>query len=243
MASARRRRLAVTLGLVALVTGGVFGFVSLTDRGEPEATPTPTPTPTAPTGPIEIACGGAVPPARDDIPEQTEPPPMTIDAAKTYTATIETSCGDITVELAGDTSPQTVNSFVFLARQGFFDGLTFHRVVAGFAIQGGDPNGDGTGGPGYKVTEAPPADTTYLRGIVAMAKGAAEPAGTSGSQFFIVPGEDAGLPPEYAVLGRVTEGLEVLERIEQVPTAEQSSGEKSLPLQTIYIVRITIVES
>jgi peptidyl-prolyl cis-trans isomerase B (cyclophilin B) len=153
-------------------------------------------------------------------------------------ATVETSCGSFVIELDTKGSPTTANSFAFLAEEGFYDGTIFHRIAPGFVIQGGDPQGTGTGGPGYSVTEPPPQDTTYARGLVAMAKTAVEPPGTSGSQFFVVTAPaDAGLPPDYAVLGQVTEGMDVVETISRLgdPATEQ-------PVQTVTIDSIAISE-
>jgi peptidyl-prolyl cis-trans isomerase B (cyclophilin B) len=153
-------------------------------------------------------------------------------------ATVETSCGSFVIELGTKGSPKTANSFAFLAEEGFYDGTTFHRIAPGFVIQGGDPQGTGTGGPGYSVTEPPPQDTTYARGLVAMAKTAVEPPGTSGSQFFVVTAPaDAGLPPDYAVLGQVTEGMDVVETISRLgdPATEK-------PMQTVTIDSIAISE-
>ena len=132
-------------------------------------------------------------------------PTEKLNASKTYVATISTTCGDIEVTLDSKASPITGGSFKYLADQKFFDGTTFHRVVPDFVIQGGDPAGDGSGGPGYSVEEAPAEDLKYEEGVVAMAKTGAEPAGTSGSQFFIVTGAGAAsLTPDYALLGKVT---------------------------------------
>jgi len=159
-----------------------------------------------------------------------------LDAAKTYTATVRTMLGTFAFTLDVKDSPCTTASFAHLARGGFFDGLTFHRIVRGFVIQGGDPNGNGTGGPGYTVVDTPPADAKYLRGVVAMAKTGTEPPGTAGSQFFVVTGADAGLPPDYALLGKVTSGLDVVERIGRVrtdPTTEQ-------PLRRVVIRHLTV---
>jgi peptidyl-prolyl cis-trans isomerase B (cyclophilin B) len=161
-------------------------------------------------------------------------PDQTVKEDEALTAVVETSCG--TFEMALDTAraPKTVNSFVFLSEEGFYDGLTFHRVAPGFVIQGGDPLGTGTGGPGYSVDEKPPANLAYTKGVVAMAKSSAEPPGRSGSQFFVVLSADAGLPPEYALVGEVDEGLDVVERIGELGTpAEQ-------PKQTVLIDKITI---
>jgi peptidyl-prolyl cis-trans isomerase B (cyclophilin B) len=128
---------------------------------------------------------------------------------------------------------------VTLARTGYYDGLGFHRIARDFVIQGGDPSGSGLGGPGYTITEAPPRRTRYLHGVVAMAKRATDPDGTSGSQFFVVTGEDAKLPPQYALLGKVTSGLDVVDTINDQPL-ETSDPQGALPVEPIVIERITI---
>jgi peptidyl-prolyl cis-trans isomerase B (cyclophilin B) len=112
-----------------------------------------------------------------------------------------------------DDSPCTTSSFAALVRQRFFDGTRFHRIVPGFVIQGGDPTATGRGGPGYTVLDVPPKNSLYTEGVVAMAKSDSEPPGTAGSQFFVVTTGDARLPPDYAILGVVTKGLKVVERI------------------------------
>lgn len=161
-------------------------------------------------------------------------PEQTVKAGEEVSAAVETSCGTFVIALDSERAPKTVNSFVFLSEKGFYDGLTFHRVAPGFVIQGGDPLGDGTGGPGYSIDEKPPSNLAYTRGVVAMAKSSAEPPGRSGSQFFVVLGPDAGLPPEYALVGKVSEGLDVVERIGKLGTpAEQ-------PKQTVLIEEITV---
>ena len=142
---------------------------------------------------------------------------------------IETSCGDFTIALDTERAPKTANSFVFLVEEGFYDGLAFHRIVPDFVIQGGDPLGNGTGGPGYSVDEKPPANLAYTKGVVAMAKSSAEPPGRSGSQFYVVTGADAGLPPEYALVGEVSEGMDVVERIGKLGTPAEK------PKQTVVI--------
>jgi peptidyl-prolyl cis-trans isomerase B (cyclophilin B) len=168
------------------------------------------------------------------------PKPTTeLDAAKSYVATVSTSCGDFQITLDAKRAPKTGGSFQYLAGKGFFDGTTFHRIVAGFVIQGGDPKGDGTGGPGYKVVEAPPKDVKYGKGVVAMAKTQLEAAGTSGSQFFVVTGDSTPLPPEYALLGKVTGGQDVVDKIaaaETDPSTEQ-------PVEPIVIRSVTVAAS
>ena len=154
------------------------------------------------------------------------------------TAVVETSCGSFEIELDTEASPRTTASFASLAEQGFYDGTAFHRIQRDFVIQGGDPLGDGTGGPGYSVDEPPPEDTSYLTGTVAMAKSGAEPPGRSGSQFFIVTAPaDAGLPPDYALLGQVAEGLETVERIEALGAPDGSDGPPTAP---VVIEQVTI---
>jgi peptidyl-prolyl cis-trans isomerase B (cyclophilin B) len=150
------------------------------------------------------------------------------------TATVETSCGSFEIALDSAKAPRTTSSFAYLARHGMYDDTTFHRIVPGFIIQGGDPTGTGTGGPGYFVDEPPPQNLYYTRGIVAMAKSPVEPPGRSGSQFFVVTEADAGLLPDYALLGRVTSGSDVVQRIEQLGTP---SGKPKTP---VIIKRITI---
>lgn len=150
------------------------------------------------------------------------------------TAVIETNCGTFEIALDTERAPKTANSFAFLVEEGFYDNLTFHRVVPGFVIQGGDPEGTGIGGPGYSVDEAPPANLSYTKGVVAMAKSSVDPPGRSGSQFYVVTAPDAGLPPEYALVGRVTEGLEVITQIEELGGAEEK------PSQTVLIEKATI---
>ncbi|MGH2706957.1 MAG: peptidylprolyl isomerase [Actinomycetota bacterium] len=217
----RRTRLIMSLGLLSALAGAA-AVLLIASR------------PSAACPKITRRSGDTAPVSR--------PPAMCIDTDKTYTARIRTSLGPIEVRLADDLQPKTVNSFVFLARKGFYDGLGFHRVVKDFAIQGGDPKGDGSGGPGYKVTESPRRDTRYPKGAVAMAKAGADPPGTSGSQFFLVPGDGAaGLPPEFAVLGRVISGDEVMAKIQAIPTG--GPGEGSKPTEPITIVRIDIRES
>jgi cyclophilin family peptidyl-prolyl cis-trans isomerase len=156
---------------------------------------------------------------------------------------METNCGTIEISLASEESPETVASFVSLARMDFFDDLTFHRIGqdpggGDFVIQGGDPEGTGQGGPGYSVVEAPPEDVSYDRGTVAMAKTEIEDPGTSGSQFFIVTADNAQLPPDYALLGQVTGGTEAVSAIADVATDPASE----MPLSPVVIQDVTIIE-
>jgi peptidyl-prolyl cis-trans isomerase B (cyclophilin B) len=133
--------------------------------------------------------------------------------AGTHELEVETNCGSFTITLDSKSAPNTTASVAALADSGFYDGTTFHRIVPGFVIQGGDPTATGSGGPGYSTVDTPKPTTRYTEGVVAMAKTAAEPPGTSGSQFFIVTGADIGLDPDYAVIGKVTEGLPVVQKI------------------------------
>jgi cyclophilin family peptidyl-prolyl cis-trans isomerase len=168
-------------------------------------------------------------------------PSLRIDTGRRWTARLQTNCGDITIALDPKTQPKTVASFVALARRGFYDGLTIHRIArepngSDFVVQGGDPTGKGQGGPGYSVAERPPEDARYTRGVVAMAKTEVEPPGTSGSQFFIVTAEDAGLPPEYAILGRVTGGDAAVRRM----AAASFDPRNGRPRAPIVIKKLTI---
>jgi len=163
-------------------------------------------------------------------------PKHALERGKTYVATVSTSCGDFQITLDSKQAPKTGGSFKYMADKGFFDGTTFHRIVPGFVIQGGDPKGNGTGGPGYSIVEPPPQDLTYTKGVVAMAKTASEPAGTSGSQFFVVTAEDANLPPDYALLGRVTSGQNVVDTIGVVETDQNTEA----PLQPVVISKISV---
>jgi cyclophilin family peptidyl-prolyl cis-trans isomerase len=149
-------------------------------------------------------------------------PTLTLSAAKAYTVTLQTNCGPIAIRLDVKRAPKTSASFASLVRRGFYDGLTFHRIVAGFVIQGGDPLGTGSGGPGYQIVEKPPSNLHYVRGVVAMAKTGADPAGASGSQFFIVTGPDAQLPPQYALVGQVSGSMAAVDKIAAEPVDAQS---------------------
>jgi peptidyl-prolyl cis-trans isomerase B (cyclophilin B) len=165
-------------------------------------------------------------------------PSRPLEAGRRYEVTLVTSCGDLTILLDQRTSPRTAASFASLAGKRFFDGTTFHRIVPGFVIQGGDPTGTGSGGPGYSTRDEPPGDTVYARGTVAMAKTAQEPPGTAGSQFYIVTGDASSLPPEYALLGRVVKGLGAADRIERL--GDRRSGELGTPLRTVVIERARV---
>jgi cyclophilin family peptidyl-prolyl cis-trans isomerase len=172
-------------------------------------------------------------------PQHLPKPTLTLDPSKTWTATVTTNCGTFVIQLDVKRAPKTSASFASLARKGFYDDLTFHRIVAGFVIQGGDPLGNGTGGPGYSIVETPPQSLRYVHGVVAMAKAGNEPDGASGSQFFVVTAADANLPPQYALLGKVVAGLDVVDDIGTVPV-DQSSPGQSTPLSPVVIESVTI---
>ncbi len=225
----RRIRIALGVGtavaLVLLVTANL-------GRDEPELPPDYLAYRDQPT-----ACGA------DPAPEVTL---MTFDAPQEVilssnpVAVIETSCGEITIALDPSGAPETVNSFAFLANEGFYDGTVLHRIVDGFVIQGGDPEASGFGGPGYQLPdEFPEADFVYERGVVAMANAGR---GSTGSQFFIVTGaEAAGLSNSFTVIGTVVSGDEALDAITAVPTiAPPGRTERSKPTETVYIESITI---
>lgn len=164
-------------------------------------------------------------------------PPQTVQKGEKLTAVVQTSCGTFEIALDSARAPKTVNSFAYLAEEGFYDDLTFHRIAPGFVIQGGDPLGNGSGGPGYSVDEPPPPNLSYTKGTVAMAKTEVEPPGRSGSQFYVVTAADAGLPPEYALAGKVSEGYDVVTKIEELGDPNSPEGP---PAQTVLIEKMTI---
>lgn len=226
-----------------LGTGLIFGAVIIAIfavgalfGGDPEALP----------GSYEYfrgqptACGAEQPPSETlqqfNEPEQQED----ITASSTVIATIATSCGEVVMELDPAGYPATVNSFVFLAREGFYDGQVFHRIVKDFAVQGGDPAANGTGGPGYTIAdEFPPDDFVYEVGAVAMQN---DGKGTTKSEFFIVIGEDASvLNPQFNVLGTLISGEEALARMVEIDTSlRPGTRESSLPLETVYMESVAI---
>jgi cyclophilin family peptidyl-prolyl cis-trans isomerase len=163
------------------------------------------------------------------------PPPMCIDPAKRYTAEMVTSKGTMTIALDPAMAPKTVNNFVFLARYHYFEGIFFHRVIPGFVLQGGDPQGTGTGGPGYQFEDELPPAGRYEMGSLAMANAGPN---TNGSQFFVISGPDGmRLPPSYSLFGKVVKGLDVVETIDAIGTRSGSPKEK------VTIESVTITES
>src|SRR5205807_2303952 len=163
------------------------------------------------------------------------PPPMCIDAARQYTATMVTSKGTMTIALDPVAAPKTVNNFVVLARYHYFDGVEFHRIIPGFVLQGGDPEGTGRGGPGYRFDDELPKAGRYEVGSLAMANAGPD---TNGSQFFVISGPDGvRLPPQYSLFGKVVKGLDVVEAIDGIGTRSGSPKEK------VTIESVTITES
>jgi peptidyl-prolyl cis-trans isomerase B (cyclophilin B) len=229
MGPSRDRRLIVLL-VFALIAVGVVAAVLIGRGGDDDGEET-------------TASAGAEGCEQVQAPEPREvsldAPKQEVQRGDELTAVVETSCGDFEIALDSERAPKTVNSFAFLAGQGFYDGLAFHRIASTpqfGVIQGGDPAGNGTGGPGYSVDEKPPANLAYTKGVVAMAKSSVEPPGRSGSQFFVVTSADLGLPPQYALVGRVSEGLDVVERIGSLGKQNEQ------PKQTVLIDSITIEE-
>jgi peptidyl-prolyl cis-trans isomerase B (cyclophilin B) len=162
---------------------------------------------------------------------QSVPKPTTaLDPTKKYVVSLATNCGTIEIQLNVRDAPRTTASFAYLVKRGFYDDLTFHRVAAGFVIQGGDPDGDGSGGPGYTIVEPPPSNLRYTLGTVAMAKTGTDPAGASGSQFFIVTTQEAPLPPQYALVGNVVGSLASVEAISKLPTDPPQDGAPRTPV-------------
>jgi cyclophilin family peptidyl-prolyl cis-trans isomerase len=170
----------------------------------------------------------------------TSPPPMTIDKNKTYTATVSTTLGDFTIQLTANETPKTVNNFVFLAQQRYYENIIFHRVIKTFMIQTGDPAGTGSGGPGYSFADELPPKHPYDPYIVAMANAGPN---TNGSQFFICTGSDSrGLNsyPNYTQFGKVTAGMDIVQKIASVPVGPGNPGENSRPTNPPKITKITI---
>ncbi len=245
-----RTRLTLLLALTALVASGCGDDSNDTANGSDAAATTAASTPADTT-----ATSPAAEEAADDgpagnckqvdapAPKSAEVPKPTgeLDPAKTYTVVMKTSCGEIRIKLDVANHPKTANAFASLVRANYYDDVVFHRVVKGWVIQGGDPFGAdparaGSGGPSWQVVEAPGEGAQYTRGVVAMAKTPTDPDGATGSQFFIVVGQDAGLPPEYAIAGKVKIGRKVVDAISDLGTDGQD-GPPSRPavIEKAYI--------
>ena len=216
----------IVLAVFALVAVGIVVAVLLSQGGDSDDETS--------AGPEASAGGCKTVEAPEPKTVSFKAPEQVLEPGEPATAVVKTSCGTFEIELDTERAPKTANSFAFLAEEGFYDDLVFHRVAPGFVIQGGDPEGTGTGGPGYSVDEKPPPNLAYTKGVVAMAKSSAEPPGRSGSQFYVVTAPDAGLPPEYALVGKVTKGYDAVARIDKLGTPEET------PKQTVLIEEVTI---
>jgi cyclophilin family peptidyl-prolyl cis-trans isomerase len=190
----------------------------------------------AQTAAAAVGSGGCTKVAKPVLKARAEKKPTTpLSAKKVYEVTLTTNCGSFTIRMDQKQSPNAAAAFVALAQRGFFNGTIFHRIVPGFVIQGGDPTGTGTGGPGFQTVDTPPRTARYTHGVVAMAKTQTDPAGTAGSQFFVVTVPDAQLPPDYAIIGKVVSGLPVVDRIGKL-----GNPQTQLPTQVIEIRRATV---
>jgi peptidyl-prolyl cis-trans isomerase B (cyclophilin B) len=232
------RRACLIIG-VALAVGGC-GSSTSHSASSTTAAVSPATARTTPAGPACHAVKVPGPKGAQHLPA----PHLTLDPHRTYKVTIVTNCGTFAFTLDVAQSPKTSASFYHLVKRGFFNGVTFHRVASRFVIQGGDPSGTGAGGPGYTVVEAPPRSTQYVLGDVAMAKTQTEPAGASGSQFFIVTAANvtrsAGLTPDYALLGKVVSGIGVVEKIGSLPTNPPGDGS---PTPAVVMSSVTVSTS
>lgn len=222
----------IVLAVFAVVAAIVVAAVLIGQGGDSDDGTTSS----APSSTEEASADGGCEEVEAPEPEKVsfKAPKQVLKRGEAATAVVKTSCGTFEIALDTERAPKTANSFAFLAEEGFYDDLTFHRVVPGFVIQGGDPEGTGTGGPGYTVDEEPPPNLAYTKGVVAMAKSSADPPGRSGSQFYVVTAPDAGLPPEYALVGRVSEGYDVVEKIDALGTPGET------PKQTVLVEEVTI---
>jgi cyclophilin family peptidyl-prolyl cis-trans isomerase len=228
-----RRAMSRLTVLIALLAACVLGLAACGDDSGSGSDASATST--APPSPAEAAGCEKVDAPQPKTDAKLPKPKEKLAAGKTYVAQVVTSCGEFDITLDAKRAPRTGGSFKYLADKGFYDGLTFHRIVAGFVIQGGDPQGTGMGGPGYSVVEAPPKSLAYTKGVVAMAKTQTEKPGTSGSQFFVVTAEDAQLPPEYALLGKVTKGLDVVDKISAVPTTAEDQPAEPVVIRSVKV--------
>jgi peptidyl-prolyl cis-trans isomerase B (cyclophilin B) len=228
------RAFVLALVLLTLVAAGCGGD----DNGDaaPDTTDTTETTETTETTGGAGECESVdLPDARG--PEKREKPTEPLPAGTTYSLVFETNCGSFTVELDTELAPNTAPSLVKLAEEGFFDNTIFHRIVTNFVIQGGDPTQTQAGGPGYSTVDPPPRNFQYVTGTVAMAKTGAEPVGTARSQFFVLTTDESGLPAEYAVVGKVTAGIDVVELIGTLGDVLER------PTQPVVISSVTVTRS
>jgi peptidyl-prolyl cis-trans isomerase B (cyclophilin B) len=226
----RRRPVAFAV-LAALVAAGVAVLLSACG-GSSDSTSSPSPTTTTSTS-KGAGCKKVKAPPPKSV--SFKAPKQVLKPGEEATAVVETSCGTFAIALDAKRAPKTADSFAFLAEEGFYDDLTFHRVAPGFVIQGGDPKGNGLGGPGYNVDEKPPPNLEYTKGTVAMAKSSADPPGRSGSQFFVVTAPAVPLPPEYALVGKVSRGWPAVAAIESL-----AGGPEERPTRTVLIESVKI---
>jgi peptidyl-prolyl cis-trans isomerase B (cyclophilin B) len=236
-----RRSLPIALLLLVLAAAALTACGSSGDSGKTADIPSgggPGTTPATPSAPASAPGCKTIdaPPAAKPDGGATKPK-QPLDGSKTWTLDFKTSCGNFTVTLDLKTAPHASASMVALAQSGFFKNTIFHRIVPDFVIQGGDPTAGGMGGPGYSTVDPPPKNARYTKGVVAMAKTPTEAPGTAGSQFYVVTGADAGLPPEYALIGKVTKGLDVVERIGAL------GGSDEKPTQTVLLYDVTAAGS
>lgn len=261
--AAARRTQFLRAGLIFVLLAGLVGFALFTGGGDDDggrrtqAGSTPadsSPADASPGGGGDPACGAEAPPPADSQ-QYDKPPEMALEEGVDYRAVMETSCGTIEMDLLEDETPETVNNFVFLAREGFYDGLLFHRVEENQVIQGGDPEGNGSGGPGYAIKdELPKSAKEYTYGTVGMANSGPD---TGGSQFFFVvkdPNPEggfapAGYPPDYAIFGKVdpsdSTSVATLTKIGEVPVGPgpDPMAPPTVPQTPVYIESVTIQES
>ena len=228
------RNHAVVVGVIVSLIG-VIGLLVVKPTSQPDSArisnPLSSDTPIV-KEPVRTASKAA-----QSIQAEVTSPPAPFDMNKTYIAILHTEKGDITIALNAKATPKTVENFVTLARRKFYDGTIFHRVIAGFMIQGGDPRGDGTGGPGYRFADEPFAGE-YTRGTVAMANSGPD---TNGSQFFIMHA-DTPIPKNYVIFARVTKGIEVVYAIATAPVIPSPSGEASMPVNPVRVKSVEIEE-
>ena len=208
-----RLTFATALAAVAVLTGcGSGGTTSAIPAGDDTSAVKSTATTTAAAETAPAGCTAAEKPQPKEAGSYSRPT-FKLNGRATYLATVKTNCGAFVIKLDVRHAPNAAASIYFLASKKYFDNTIFHRIVPDFVIQGGDPTQSGRGGPGYSTVDKPPRSAAYTRGVVAMAKTGSEAAGTVGSQFFVVTGADAGLPPDYAILGKVSKGMAAVTRI------------------------------
>lgn len=232
----RRLQILVVLGIALVVLAACQDAAPSTSSATSNAAPAAVAAPKA-GNPTTVPTAAAAVGSTAELKQWQSPPAMTIDPNKRYTAVIKTTEGELDAELFAKDSPVTVNNFVFLANQHFYENVKFHRVIKGFMVQTGDPTGTGAGGPGYRFNDEP-VTRKYTRGTLAMANAGPN---TNGSQFFIMHA-DYALPPNYTIFGQVTSGLDVLDKIATVPVVASRSGEQSVPTKDERIQSVTIQE-